>query len=60
MNKINKEILDRFSEFFNLHKDEEPIYKGCKNQVCNCTGECKQITGWRKKTNINDITWLNV
>lgn len=36
-------------EFLDKHKDEEPVHKGCKNKVCYCTGDCKQIVGWKPK-----------
>lgn len=29
--------------------DKEPIYKGCPNGRCFCTGACKEIVGWMPK-----------
>jgi hypothetical protein len=26
-----------------------PVYRGCTNKACLCTGECKQIVGYRTK-----------
>lgn len=26
-----------------------PIFKGCKNESCYCTGKCKEIIGFRDK-----------
>lgn len=26
-----------------------PIYKGCKNLQCYCTGSCREIIGYRDK-----------
>lgn len=30
-------------------KDKVPIYKGCPNQQCFCTGACREIIGYRDK-----------
>ena len=27
-----------------------PIYKGCPNERCFCTGACKEIVGWMPKS----------
>jgi hypothetical protein len=33
-------------------KDEgpkkKPIYRGCKNQMCFCTGKCREIIGYEE------------
>jgi len=26
-----------------------PILKGCQNTVCHCSGDCKEIVGYRDK-----------
>lgn len=33
-----------------------PIYRGCQNQACFCTGKCKEIIGWREKTLLEKIS----
>jgi len=58
--KLNEQMKKALEDFIDIHKDEEPIRKGCKNEHCFCTGECKTIIGWKKKTNINDMIWFNV
>lgn len=40
-NQIKKEV-HKFNE-------KVPIYKGCPNDMCFCTGDCKEIIGWRDK-----------
>jgi hypothetical protein len=46
--KTVQEILNNWND---EHKDQEPVYQGCKNKLCFCTGECKKIVGWRPKSN---------
>lgn len=36
---------------------KEPIYKGCTNKECFCTGACKEIIGWKDKPKQNE--WNN-
>lgn len=31
-----------------------PIYKGCKNKQCFCTGDCKVIIGYVDKKDIKN------
>ena len=28
-------------------KTKQPIYRGCPNRECFCTGKCKEIIGYR-------------
>ena len=46
MEKIKYENLKRYLQ---LNEGKEPILKGCKNKTCFCTGDCKQIIGWKTK-----------
>ena len=49
--KENHEIIyDNFKTniFENLRK-KVPIYRGCPNQECFCTGSCREIVGYRDK-----------
>ena len=35
-----------------IKKDDDrvvPIYRGCQNQTCFCTGKCKEIIGYSKR-----------
>lgn len=37
---------------FDLKQTKEPIYASCPNEgQCFCTGACREIIGWREKTN---------
>ena len=48
MNEFGKIMADQLVEFMNLHKDEEPVYKGClaaSHGGCMCSGACKEIIG---------------
>ena len=45
----NQTYEEYVKDFLDKHKNEEPIRKGCKNSVCHCTGECREIVGWRPK-----------
>lgn len=29
-----------------LIEGKKPIYKGCLNEQCFCTGRCREIVGW--------------
>lgn len=31
------------------NSNKVPIYKGCPNKTCFCTGQCKEIIGYRDK-----------
>lgn len=33
-----------------IKKDDDriPIYRGCQNQTCFCTGKCKEVIGYEK------------
>lgn len=46
-NKYRHIVDDHIKKIENL----EPIYKGCRNKMCFCTGDCKTIIGYREKTN---------
>lgn len=28
---------------------KEPIYRGCNNRECFCTGKCKEIVGYKER-----------
>lgn len=50
-----KEIQEALKDFIDIHKNEEPVYRGClaasiEGGGCNCTGLCKEIIGWKPKT----------
>lgn len=54
---MNKDIknntkYNNFSEIeklYELNKTKVPIYKGCPNKECFCTGDCKEVIGYRDK-----------
>lgn len=37
-------------------EDKTPIYKGCSNVECLCTGECRKVIGYVDKLDISKIT----
>ena len=55
---MNVKKLDEFKKFIKQLKEEQankvPIYKGCENDVCFCTGKCREIIGWRDKPKQNE------
>lgn len=44
--KLKNEFIQKRKEFLDEY---EPVYKGCENKECNCTGACKEIIRYRKK-----------
>lgn len=50
MYNLNKEVKKALENFIDIHKDEEPVYKGCKNEHCFCDGSCKERIGWKPKS----------
>lgn len=38
------------------NKDKVPIYRGCQNQSCFCSGKCREIIGWREKTFLEKVS----
>lgn len=61
MEKYNQKTVEEvLKDFIDLHKDEEPVYKGCPNKgnPCHCTGICREIVGWRPKH--KEHTWINL
>lgn len=47
---INEQNKYQFlKEYVELSKKKIPILKGCTNKTCFCTGDCKQIIGWKIK-----------
>lgn len=48
-----KTLGDIFEKAKKFHQENEPIYAECRNKVCFCTGECKRIIGYRKKSKHN-------
>jgi hypothetical protein len=39
---------------------KEPIYKGCTNRECFCTGKCKEIIGYKERPmNRFETAWLD-
>ncbi len=65
MKKNYRKYLDNTLEKqLEKQKTKVPILKGCfasKNGGCFCSGDCKEIIGWRDKTpeELNPIIWLN-
>jgi hypothetical protein len=48
----NSEAERRKSELYKIVESEaknlrKPIYKGCYNKVCYCTGDCMKIIGYK-------------
>ena len=37
------------SNIYDKNKTKVPIKRGCRNEVCYCTGQCNEIIGWRDK-----------
>jgi len=35
--------LNQYNKFM---KSKRPIYKGCRNEACFCSGDCKEIIGY--------------
>ena len=50
--------LDEFKKFIKQIKQDQankmPIYRGCKNDVCFCTGKCREIIGCKDKPKQNE------
>lgn len=40
---------EELAKFIEEHKNKVPIYRGCGNKMCFCTGECKNIIGYRDR-----------
>jgi hypothetical protein len=40
---------DELSKFIEENKGKVPIYKGCGNKTCLCTGACKEVIGYRDR-----------
>lgn len=40
---------DYLLQFRKKQTEYEPIYRGCLNQQCFCSGKCKEIIGYRHK-----------
>lgn len=49
MNYNTKQVEEILKKYNDVHKDEEPVYEGCKAKMCFCTGKCKKIVGWKPK-----------
>lgn len=47
---------DRLRNLLKENENKVPIYKGCPNHQCFCTGECKEIIGYREKTNLEKMS----
>lgn len=43
------EEYDKIKRELEKQLEDEPIYRGCANAQCFCTGACRQIIGYRKK-----------
>lgn len=43
-NELKKD--ENFCDWLKKQKDKKPIYRGCQNDVCYCTGKCREIVGW--------------
>lgn len=48
-NKCEQEKANIYN-FISSNKKEQdkktPIFRGCKNQTCFCTGKCKEVIGY--------------
>lgn len=42
-------VYDYKKDYFEELNKKVPIYKGCPNKECFCTGACREIIGWRDK-----------
>jgi hypothetical protein len=47
---VQKAKLSYLEEMEKFRSEKVPIYKGCKNKTCFCTGDCKEVVGYRDKT----------
>lgn len=46
----SKIVYDNFkTNIFEYLSKKVPIYRGCPNQECFCTGACREIVGFRDK-----------
>jgi len=48
------EIVNIVNEFHKSLENQEPIYKGCINKECFCTGDCYEIVGYKEKNKFID------
>ncbi len=44
--KIDDETLREISKKL---ETQEPIYQGCSNEQCFCTGKCREVIGYKNK-----------
>lgn len=50
IDKDKDELKYIFSQKAKEFSDSKvPIYRGCQNEVCYCTGACKEIIGYRDR-----------
>lgn len=44
----NSEGIKRALSDLIQKSEDTPIYKGCRNETCYCTGACKKVIGYIK------------
>lgn len=50
MTQREKRHFDLYKQQFLKFKETKvPIYRGCPNEVCYCTGICQEIIGYRDR-----------
>lgn len=54
-NQYNQGIWKQAEEINDKYFNKVPIYKGCGNTQCFCSGACREIVGWREKSQLEII-----
>jgi hypothetical protein len=49
LRSLRDQYTDRLKNEVSKFNAKVPIYRGCPNTTCFCTGYCKEIIGWRDK-----------
>lgn len=53
VNKYKNFIIDYKKHWYLSHLErlqtQDPIFRGCKNKACYCTGDCKIVIGYKPK-----------
>lgn len=49
MTPEDRNRIDVYLDCLELSSKKIPIYKGCLNETCFCTGACREIIGYRDK-----------